>query len=142
MAIRLCGYGETYSSRHECVSAAARTRHRPRPSLVLAARFPGMPGRVECDVCPQQLTAVECRPPLALVRWQRVDAVPDHLAPLHPGHQGLGAVLARPSPVLRLYDQLEPSPGVGDLLREIDRPDRDLLGTGPSRLRRPHSAGT
>jgi len=58
------------------------------------------------------------------------------------GHQGLGAVLARPSPVLRLYDQLEPPPGVGGLLRGIDRPDRDLLGIGPSRLRRPHSAGT
>ena len=58
------------------------------------------------------------------------------------GHQGLGAVLARPSPVLRLYDQLEPSAGVGDLLREIDRPDRDVLGTGPSRLRRPHRAGS
>jgi len=46
---------------------------------VLAAHFPGMPaGRVgvECDVCPRQLTAVECRPPLALVRWRRVGAVP------------------------------------------------------------------
>jgi len=31
---------------------------------------------VECDVCPRQLTAVECRPPLALVRWRRVGAVP------------------------------------------------------------------
>jgi len=31
---------------------------------------------VECDVCPRQLAAVECRPPLALVRWQRADAVP------------------------------------------------------------------
>jgi len=31
---------------------------------------------------------------------------------------------------------------VGGLPREIDRPDRGLLGTGPSRLRRPHSAGT
>jgi len=58
------------------------------------------------------------------------------------GHQGLGAVLARPLPVLRLYDQLEPSPGVGDLPREIDRPDRVLLGIGPSRLRRLHNAGT
>ena len=35
--------------------------------------------------------------------------------------------------MLRLYDQLEPSPGVGGLLREIDRPDRDLLGIGAVR---------
>jgi len=52
--------------------------------------FPGHARSVECDVCPRQLAAVECRPPLALVRWQRVDAVPDHLAPLHPGAPGTG----------------------------------------------------
>ena len=40
---------------------------------------------VECDVCPRQLAVVECRPPLALVRWQRVDAVPDHPGSATPG---------------------------------------------------------
>src|SRR4249919_3024533 len=46
---------------------------------------------VECDVCLRQLTAVECRPPLALVRWQRGWArFPAALAPLHPGPPGTG----------------------------------------------------
>ena len=80
---------------------------------------------------PAAADGVERRPPLALVRWQRVDAVPGPpWLRCTRGHQGLGAVLAGPSPVLRLYDQLEPSPGVGDLLREIDRPDRGLPGIG------------
>ena len=30
-------------ARHECVSAAARPRHRPRPLMAPAARFEGMP---------------------------------------------------------------------------------------------------
>ena len=53
------------------------------------------------------------------------------------GNQGRVPCWRDRLPVLRLYDQLEPSPGVGDPLREIDRPDRDLRGIGSSRLRRP-----
>ena len=128
--------------RHECVSAAARTRHRPRPSLVPAARFPGIPGRVECDVCPRQLAAVECRPPLALVRWQRADAVPVPPGSATPGGTRDWVLCWRDRHLRFAYDQQEPSPGAGGLLREIDRPDRGLPGTGPSRLRRPHRAGT
>jgi len=32
-------------------------------------RSGGAEASPECDVCPRQLTAVECRPPLTLVRW-------------------------------------------------------------------------
>ena len=40
---------------------------------------------VECDVCPRELAAAGCRPPLALVRWQRVDAVPGRPGSATPG---------------------------------------------------------
>ncbi len=77
--------------------------------------------RVECDVSPRHLTIVECRPP-----WR----------------QGIGSEWTR-FPIARLrytqatrtwtlywrdrnlrfhlYDQLEPSPDIDDLLQEIDR---------------------
>ena len=108
----------------------------------LQPRFPGIPSRVEFDAA-----RGSWRPPGAgrpgagaLAASGRGSRAP--WLRYTRGHQGLGAVLARPSPALRLYDQLEPSPGAGGLLREIDRPDRGLPGTGPSRLRRPHRAGT
>ncbi len=69
----------------------------PRPPLVPAARFPGMPAAwvgVECDVCPRQLTAVECRPfpwrSCAASEWTRFPAA---LAPLHPGPPGAGCCI-------------------------------------------------
>jgi Protein of unknown function (DUF3024) len=77
--------------------------------------------RVECDTGSRQLTIIECRPP-----WR----------------QGIGPEWTR-LPIARLrytqptqmwtlywrdrnlrfhrYDQLEPSPNIGNLLREIDR---------------------
>ncbi len=72
-------------------------------------------GRVgmECDVCPRQLTAVECRPtlaPRALAASGRGSRPPRLRCTRR--HRGPGAVLAGPSPVFRLYDQREPSPGV------------------------------
>ena len=87
---------------------------------------------MECDVCPWQLTAVERRPPLSLVRWQRVGAVPGRASSAIPGATRDWVLYWRDR-YLRfacLYGQLEPSPGVGDLLRETDRPDRDHLGKG------------
>jgi hypothetical protein len=57
-------------------------------SACLQRIFAGVPrGRVGvgCDVCPRQLTAVERRPPLALVRWQRVGAVPGRAGAAIPG---------------------------------------------------------
>ena len=76
----------------------------------------------ECDAGPRHLTIVEYRPPWRQGRWQRMDAVPDHPAPLHPGPPGPGrftggAVTLR----FHLSDELEPSPDIGGLLREIDR---------------------
>jgi hypothetical protein len=122
---------------HLCKTATSVNTH----ECVPVAHFPGHArGRVgvECDVCPRQLTAVERRPPPALVRLQRVGAVPGRPGSATPGAtRDWVPYLARPSPALRLYGQLEPSPGVGDLPREIDRPHRDSLGTGPCRLRRP-----
>jgi len=52
------------------------------------------PGRVEveCDVCPRQLTAVQCRPDLVLVHWQRVDAVPGRPGSAIPGPIGARAL--------------------------------------------------
>ena len=44
-----------------------------------------------------------------------MDAVPHRPAPLHPGHWRDRNLR------FHLYDQLEPSPDIGDLLDEIDR---------------------
>jgi hypothetical protein len=40
------------------------------------------------------------------------------------------------------YDQLEPSPDIGDMLREIDRDPIAIFWDRPFRRRRSHSAGT
>jgi hypothetical protein len=83
----------------------------PASAAGACSAFPGHArGRVgvECDVCPRQLTAVECRPPpgaSALAASGR-GSRPRWLRFTRGHHQGLGAVLARPSPVLHLYDQL------------------------------------
>jgi hypothetical protein len=130
------------SFRHECVPAAARTRHRPRPPLVPAARFPDMPGRVECDVCPRQLTAVECRPPLALVRWQRVDAVPGRPGSAAPGATRDWVLYWRDRHLCFACMTSLSHHRASVWTRETGRPDRDLPGIGASRLRRPHGAGT
>lgn len=47
---------------------------------------------MECDVCPRQLTAVQCRPDLVLVHWQRVDAVPGRPGSAIPGPIGARAL--------------------------------------------------
>ena len=69
-------------------SAAARTRHRPRPPLVPAARFPGMPaagsGWSAASARGSRRPSSASRP-LALVRWQRVDAVPGRPGSAAPG---------------------------------------------------------
>ena len=50
-----------------------------------------------------------------------MDMVPHRPAPLHAGHQDVDVVLARPQSRFHRYDQLEPSPHIDDLLKEIDR---------------------
>ena len=100
------------------------------------------PGRVECDVCPRQLTAVECRPPLALVRWQRVDAVPGRPGSATPGATRDWVLYWRDRHLCFACMTSLSHHRASVWTREIDRPDRDLLGIGPSRLRRPHRAGT
>ena len=56
---------------------------------------------------------------LASGRWQRMDAVPGHPSSATPGHQDLaaGGTVTGAS----TSDELELSPDIGDLLREIDR---------------------
>jgi len=76
----------------------------------------------ECDAGPRHLTIVEYRPPWRQGRWQRMDAVPDHPAPLHPGPPGPGRFTGGTVTLRsRLSEELEPSPDIGGLLREIDR---------------------
>ena len=89
--------------------------------------------RVECDIGPRHLTIVECRPP-----WR----------------QGIGPEWTR-FPIARLrytqatnmwtlywrdrnlrfhrYDQLEPSPDISVLLREIERDPKVLIAGQPTR---------
>jgi hypothetical protein len=77
--------------------------------------------RVECDIGPRQLTIVECRPP-----W-RQDTGPEWtrfpIARLRYTQATTTWTLYWRDRNLRfhLYDQLEPSPDIDDLLREIDR---------------------
>ena len=76
--------------------------------------------RVECDVGPRHLAIVECRPPWRQGAGRRMDAVLGHPAPLHLATRtwplsGGTVTCASTS------DELEPSPGSGGLMREIDR---------------------
>src|SRR5450755_3798237 len=77
--------------------------------------------RVECDISPRHLTIVECRPP-----W-RQDIGPEWtrfpIARLRYTQATRTWTLYWRDRNLRfhLYDQLEPSPDIGDLLREVDR---------------------
>ena len=77
--------------------------------------------RVECDIGPRHLTIVECRPPWRQgtgPEWTRFP-----IARLRYTQATRTWTLYWRDRNLRfhLYDQLEPSPDIGDLLREIDR---------------------
>jgi hypothetical protein len=77
--------------------------------------------RVECDVAPRYLTIVERRPPWrqgAGAEWTRFP-----IARLHYTRATNTWTLYWRDRSLRFhrYDQIEPSPQIDDLLREIDR---------------------
>jgi hypothetical protein len=80
-------------------------------------------GRVECDAGPLLTAEPDDRRVLAALapeRWQRMGAVPDHPAPLRrqpgPGRCTGGTVTLR----FHRSAELEPSPDIGALVREID----------------------
>ncbi len=78
--------------------------------------------RVECDVGLRHLTTVECRLPWRQSAGSESTRFPISPAPLHPEPPGTGCCTgATVTCASHLYDQLGPSPGIGDLLREIDR---------------------
>lgn len=77
--------------------------------------------RVECDIGPRHLTIVECRPPWREgigPEWTRFP-----IARLRYTQATRTWTLYWRDRNLRfhLYDQIEPSPDIGDLLLEIDR---------------------
>jgi hypothetical protein len=77
--------------------------------------------RVECDISPRHLAIVECRPPWREgigPEWTRFP-----IARLRYTQATRTWTLYWRDRNLRfhLYDQIEPSPGIDDLLNEIDR---------------------
>ena len=126
LAARLCRDRASYAAdvgrwlEHRPDARTARTRHRPRPPLVPAARSrqPGPGGMRRRPAAPD-----DRRVPAALApgRWQRMDAVPGHPAPLHPATRTWPLYWRDRHLRFHLYDELGPSPGIGGLLREIDR---------------------
>jgi hypothetical protein len=77
--------------------------------------------RVECDISPRHLTIVECRPP-----WRRGIGPEWTRFPIarlrHTQATRTWTLYWRDRNLrFHLYDQLEPSPDIGDLLHEIDR---------------------
>jgi hypothetical protein len=100
--------------------------------------FPGMPAtgsEVEYDIAPGRSSSTG-RPDARALAANGC-RLPDQPGPATPGHQDLAAVLAGPSPALP--PRWRTRAIIGALLPEIDR---EHLGGSPSRLRRPHSAGT
>jgi hypothetical protein len=77
--------------------------------------------RVECDISPRHLTIVECRPPWRPDTGSEWTRLP--IARLRYTQATRTWTLYWRDRNLRfhLYDQLEPSPDIGDLLDEIDR---------------------
>lgn len=77
--------------------------------------------RVECDISPRHLTIVECRPPWRPDTGSEWTRFP--IARLRYTQATRTWTLYWRDRNLRfhLYDQLEPSPDIGDLLEEIDR---------------------
>lgn len=122
----------------------ARTRHRPRPPLVPAARSrtcpqPGPSGMRHRPAEPDDRRVAAAPAP---GRWQRTDAVSDHPAPLHPATRTWPLYRRGRHLRFHLSDEPEPSPDTGDLLREMDCDPIAIFWDNPSRLKRPHSART
>jgi Protein of unknown function (DUF3024) len=77
--------------------------------------------RVECDIGPRHVTIVECRPPWREgtgSEWTRFPIARFRYAQA----SRTWALYWRDRNLrFHLYDRIEPSPDIGDLLREIDR---------------------
>ena len=90
---------------------------------------------MEADISPRHLTIVECRPPWRQgtgPEWTRFP-----IARLRYTQATRTWTLYWRDRNLRfhLYDQLEPSPDIGSLLRETDRQPVAIFWDSPSRLR-------
>ncbi len=126
LTARLCrdraGYAADAGRRreHRPDARTARTRHRPRPPLMPAARSRDRV-RVECDVGPRYRTIAGYRLPRrqgAGSEWTRFPVTP---APLPPATRTWPLYWRDRHLRFHLYDEPGPSPGIGGLLRETGR---------------------